>query len=92
MSTNELQTEDPPAFVSSVLLSYDKVKDESHPVTVTYYTKAVGRTIICKIKTPLTSEELKQELRTMMKSGKKYDYDGDRIAVKWASDGGDVGV
>jgi len=92
MSTSELQTEDPPAFVSSVLLSYDKVKHESHPVTVIYYSEAVSRTINCKVKTPLTSEELKQELRTMMKSGKKHDYDGDRIAVRWVKDGDEAGA
>lgn len=79
ISTNMLQTETPPAFVSSVLLSYDRFKDEKHPVTVTYHSKPVSRAINCKVKTPLISEELKQELRTMMKSGRKLDYDGDQI-------------
>jgi ribosomal protein L11 len=85
-------SEDPPSKVSSILLSYDKVKDDTHPVVINYYAKDVKRSVNFTIKVPSTSEELKQELRTSIKSGEKYDYESDRLAVTFADDGPGLGV
>lgn len=76
-----IPTEDPPSKVSTILLSYDKVKDDVHPVTVRYYVKNLGRTVNFSVKVPSTIEELKQELRTSIKSGHKYAYESDRLSV-----------
>lgn len=79
-----IATEDPPAKVSSILLSYDKVKENTHPVSVNYYSKDKDRLACYTVKSALTIEELKQELRASIKSGRKYDYENDRIAIGFA--------
>ncbi|KAG9693844.1 hypothetical protein KCU95_g3000, partial [Aureobasidium melanogenum] len=76
-----LLTEDPPAKVSTILLEYDKVKDEPHQVTIKYYAKDLEGTVNFTAKVPSTIEELKQELRTSIKSGSRYDYQSNRLSV-----------
>jgi hypothetical protein len=87
-----IPTEHPPAKVSTILLSYDRLKNNIHPVTIDYYAKDIKRSVNVTVKLPSTNEELKQELRTSMKSGRKYDYDSERLAVKLADDGERTGV
>jgi len=87
-----IPTENPPAKVSCILLLYNNVKEETHPVTVKYYSKDVNRLVNYTIKLPLTIEELKQELRASLKSGRKYAYESDHIAIGFADDGGGVGL
>lgn len=58
-----IATEDPPGKVSSILLLYDNVKEDTHPVSVSYYSKDVDRLVRYTVKVALTIEELKQELR-----------------------------
>lgn len=86
-----IQTEDPPAKVSSILLSYNEVKEKEHPVTVEYYAKDLKRLVNFTVKVPLTIEELKQELRTSLKSGMKYTYESDLIAVSVVNESEGVG-
>ncbi len=86
-----IQTEGPPAKVSSILLSYDEVKEQEHLVTVKYYAKDLNRVVKYTAKMPLTIEELKQELRTSLKSGTKYAYESDRIAICVADESEGVG-
>jgi hypothetical protein len=86
-------TEDPPSKVSTLLLLYDNVKDNPHPITLTLaYSKDNPRLVNYTVKVPITSEELKQELRASLKSGRKYDYESDRITVSFADDSERVGV
>ena len=87
-----IPSEDPPSKVSSILLSYDRVKDDIHPVVINYYAKDVKRSVDFTVKVPSTSEELKQELRTSLKSGRKYDYESDRLTVAFADDSEGLGV
>jgi hypothetical protein len=82
--------EDPPSKVRSVLLSYDRVKDNIHPVVINYYAKDINRSVQVTVRVPSTNEELKQELRTSMKSGWKYGYESERLAVGFADGGGDL--
>ncbi|KAG9559803.1 hypothetical protein KCU71_g9636, partial [Aureobasidium melanogenum] len=67
--------------VGTILLSYNKTKDDIHPIVVRYYAKDLGRTVNFAVKVPSTTEELKQELRTSIKSGRKYAYESDRLSV-----------
>ncbi|KAH0343488.1 hypothetical protein KCU81_g5222, partial [Aureobasidium melanogenum] len=76
-----LLTEDPPAKVSTIMFRYDKLKDGPHPVTIRYYAKDLERTVNFTAKAPSTIEELKQEFRTSIKSGSRYDYQSDRLSV-----------
>jgi hypothetical protein len=85
-------SEDPPAKVSSILISYDEVKNNTHPVTVNYYAKNIQRSVAFTGKIPSTNEELKQELRTSMKSGRRYDYQSIRLGVAFTNDNGSSGV
>jgi ribosomal protein L11 len=85
-------SEDPPSKVSTILLSYDRVKDNIHPVVINFYAKDIKRSVNFTVKVPSTTEELKQELRTSMKSGRRYDYDSERLAVKLADGGERTGV
>jgi ribosomal protein L11 len=85
-------SEDPPSKVSSILLTYDRLKDNIHPVIINYYAKDIKRSVEFTVKVPSTSEELKQELRTSMRSGRKYDYDSERLAVCVADGGEGLGV
>lgn len=82
-----LPSEDPPGPVSTILMSYDKVKEEDHPVTISFFAERLSRAINYTVKVPLTIEELKQALRTSMKSGRKYDYEDDFITVSLAASG-----
>lgn len=76
-----LQTEDPPGLLSTILLSYDKIQNDPHPVTISLYANNIKRTVNYTIKVRLTIENLKQELRDSLKSGRKYDYENDCIKV-----------
>jgi ribosomal protein L11 len=87
-----IPSEDPPSKVSSILLSYDRLKDNIHPVIINYYAKDIKRSVQFTVKVPSTNEELKQELRTSMKSGRNYDYESERLAVGFAQDGEGPGV
>jgi ribosomal protein L11 len=87
-----IPSEDPPSKFSSILLSYDRLKDNIHPVIINYYAKDIKRSVQFTVKVPSTNEELKQELRTSMKSGRKYDYESERLAVGFAQDGEGPGV
>jgi hypothetical protein len=87
-----IPTEHPPAKVSSILISYDRLKDNIHPIIINYYAKETKRSVNFIVKVPSTNEELKQELRTSMKSGRKYDYESDRLAVGFAEGGEGMGV
>jgi hypothetical protein len=44
------------------------------------------------VKVPSTNEELKQELRTSMKSGGRYDYQSKRLGVSLAERDEDLGA
>lgn len=79
-------SEDPPSKVSSILLSYDRVRHNIHPVVIDYYAKSIQRSVTFTVKVPSTNEELKQELRTSMKSGRKYDYQSKRLGVALTDD------
>jgi len=85
-------SEDPPSKVSCVLMFYDRLKNDMHPVTVNYFAKDVGRFIEFTVKVPTTTEELKQELRTSIKSGRKYDYESELLAVAFADGDESLGV
>jgi hypothetical protein len=87
-----IPTEDPPSKVSSILMSYDEVKNNTHPVIVNYYAKNVHRSVAFTVKVPSTNEELKQELRTSMKSGGRYDYQSKRLGVSLAERDEDLGA
>lgn len=67
--------------VGTILLSYNKAKDDIHPIVVRYYAKDLGRTVNFAAKVPSTNEELKQELRTSIKSGHRYAYENNRLSV-----------
>jgi hypothetical protein len=83
-------SEDPPSKVSCILLSYNRVKYNIHPVVINYYAKDINRSAQLTIRVPSTNEELKQELRTSMKSGRKYGYESELLAVGNADGGGDL--
>jgi hypothetical protein len=85
-------SEDPPSKVSTILISYDRLKDNIHPIIINYYAKETKRSVNFIVKVPSTNEELEQELRTSMKSGRKYDYESDRLAVGFAEGGEGMGV
>jgi hypothetical protein len=87
-----IPSEDPPSKVSSILLSYDRLKDNIHPVIINYYAKNIKRSVKFTVKVSSTNEELKQELRTSMKSGRKYDYESELLAVGFAEGGEGMGV
>ena len=87
-----IPTEDPPSKVSTILLEYTRVKDDKHPVVITYYTKDLERTVDFTVKVPSTMEELKQELRTSIKSGSKYAYESDRLSVAVPDDDQSLGL
>jgi hypothetical protein len=78
-------SEDPPSKVSSILMSYDEVKNNIHPVIINYYAKNIQRSVAFTVRVPSTKEELKQELRTSMKSGRRYDFQSDRLGVALAN-------
>jgi hypothetical protein len=80
-------SEDPPSKVSTILISYDRLKDDIHPVIIILYAKDIQRSVQFTVKMPSTNEELKQELRTSMKSGRKYEYESERLAVGFAEGG-----
>jgi len=71
---------------------YDEVKNDVHPVSVNFYAKDTGRSVKFTVKMPTTTEELKQELRTSIKSGKKYDYESELLAVAFADSDEGLGV
>jgi ribosomal protein L11 len=87
-----IPSEDPPAKVSSILLSYNEVKNNVHPVMINYYAKNIQRSVAFTVKVPSTNEELKQELRTSMKSGRRYDYQSKRLGVAFTDDDEGSGV
>ena len=87
-----IPTEHPPSKVSSILMMYDEVKDNIHPVVVNYYAKDIERYVAFIIKVPTTNEELKQELRTSIKSAKKCESESDSLAVAFAEDNESLGV
>ena len=73
-----------------MLMLYDNVKEETHPVTVSYYSRDIKRLVDYTVKSPLTLEALHQELRASMKSGRKYAYESDYIRTSFADDGASV--
>jgi hypothetical protein len=87
-----IPSEDPPSKVSSILISYDRLKDNIHPVIIDFYAKDIERFVNFTVKVPSTNEELKQELRRSMKSGRKYDYESGRLAVGFADGGEGLGL
>lgn len=84
--------EDPPSKVSCVLMLYERSKSDIHPATVNYFAKDVGRFIRFTVKVPTMTEELKQELRTSFKSGRKHDYESELLAVAFADGDESLGV
>ncbi|KAH0366076.1 hypothetical protein KCU65_g5549, partial [Aureobasidium melanogenum] len=87
-----IPTEDPPSKISTILLEYDRVKDDPHSATIKYYAKDLQRTVNFTVKVPSTIEELKQELRTSIKSGSRYAYESDRLSVAIADDDQSLGL
>lgn len=57
--------------VSCILLSYDRVENDIHPVAVSYYAEDVGCSVEFMVKVSLMNEELEQELVTSIKLGKE---------------------
>ena len=79
--------ESPPGKISSILLLYDRIREDNHPVTVSnsvsYYSKDVCRLVCYTVKVPPTIEQLKQELRASLKSGRRYEIENDCIATSF---------
>jgi len=74
-------TEHPPAKVSSILLSYNKHNQDIHPIVIKYYAKDIKCFVDFTVKIQSTGEELKQEARGSIRSGRKYDHRSDRLDV-----------
>jgi hypothetical protein len=74
-------------------MSYDEMKEDTHPVTISLYARKLKRVVRYTVELPVKSNDLKQEVITSLKSGRKYIYENKRIVFSLASaDTDSVGI